>query len=100
MDDSGRRRPVEIPNSNFTIDLDTLIVAISEQPDVNSISPDAEGGLEITKWNTIQVDENTLSSNRSGVFAGGDVVNETADAISAIEDGHRAAIGIDKILRK
>ncbi|MBT7617239.1 MAG: FAD-dependent oxidoreductase, partial [Calditrichaeota bacterium] len=98
MDDSGRRRPVEIPNSNFTIDLDTLIVAISEQPDVNSISPDAEGGLEITKWNTIQVDENTLSSNRSGVFAGGDVVTGPNTVIAAIAAGKRVANMIDRYI--
>lgn len=99
MDSSGRRRPVEIPDSKFTIDLDTLIVAISEQPDVNSISPDAEGGLVITKWNTIQVDEYTLSSNRSGVFAGGDVVTGPNTVIAAIAAGKRVAKMIDRYLR-
>ncbi len=99
MDSSGRRRPVEIPNSNFTINLDTLIVAISEQPDVNSITPDVEGGLVITKWNTIQVDDNTLSSNRPGVFAGGDVVTGPNTVIAAIAAGKRVANMIDRYIK-
>ncbi len=99
MDSSGRRRPIPIEGSNFNLQLDTLIVAISEQPDVNSIQPDIEGGLEITKWNTLRVDEHTLQCNRPGVFAGGDVVTGPNTVIAAIADGKKAAVMIDRYIR-
>lgn len=99
MDSSGRRRPVPIEGSNFSHQLDTLIVAISEQPDVNSITPDIEGGLEITKWNTLQVDEYTLACGRPGVFAGGDVVTGPNTVVDAIAAGKKAAVMIDRYIR-
>ncbi|MDP8239239.1 MAG: NADH-ubiquinone oxidoreductase-F iron-sulfur binding region domain-containing protein [Candidatus Hatepunaea meridiana] len=98
MDSSGRRRPVPMEGSNFNLPLDTLIIAISEQPDVNSIKPDIEGGLEITRWNTLQVNENTLECGRSGVFAGGDVVTGPNTVIAAIADGKKAAVMIDRYI--
>ncbi len=99
MDSSGRRRPEPIEGSNFTLPLDTLLVAISEQPDVNSIQPDIEGGLEITKWNTLRVNEHTLECNRPGVFAGGDVVSGPNTVIAAIADGKKVAVIIDRYIR-
>ena len=99
MDSSGRRRPEPIADSNFSLSLDTLIVAISEQPDVNSIQPDIEGGLEITKWNTLRVDEYTLACSRPGVFAGGDVVTGPNTVVDAIAAGKKVAIMIDRYIR-
>ena len=99
MDSSGRRRPVPIKGSNFKLCLDTLIVAISEQPDVNSISQDIEGGLEITAWNTLKVDEYTLTCSRPGVFAGGDVITGPNTVVDAIAAGKKAAVMIDRYIR-
>lgn len=99
MDSSGRRRPVPIEGSNFNLSLDTLIVAISEQPDVNSISADIEGGLEITAWNTLKVDEYTLACGRPGVFAGGDVVTGPNTVVDAIAAGKKTAVMIDRYIR-
>ncbi|MCF7809574.1 FAD-dependent oxidoreductase [bacterium] len=98
MDTSGRRRPIPIEDSNFELPIDTLIIAISEQPDVNSIKQDIEGGLEITAWNTLNVNENTLECSRPGVFAGGDVVTGPNTVIAAIADGKKAAKMIDRYI--
>lgn len=99
MDSSGRRRPVPIEGSNFKIPIDTLLIAISEQPDVNSISQDIEGGLEITPWNTLKVDQYTLATSRPGVFAGGDVVTGPNTVVDAIAAGKKVAVMIDRYLR-
>ncbi len=99
MDSSGRRRPIAIEGSNFNLSIDTLLIAISEQPDVNSITQDVEGGLDITPWNTLKVDEYTLATGRPGVFAGGDVVTGPNTVVDAIAAGKKVAIMIDRYLR-
>ncbi|HUT94596.1 MAG TPA: FAD-dependent oxidoreductase [Thermoguttaceae bacterium] len=96
MDPSGRRRPVPVPGSEFTLSLNTLIVAIGERPDSDCL--DAMG-LELDRGGRVRVDPRTLSTNRQGVFAGGDLVtgpNTVADAIAA---GKAAAAVIDRYLR-
>jgi len=95
VDSSGRRKPVPIPGTDFTIPLDTLIVAIGERPDSDCL---AEMGLEVDKSGRLHVDAETLCTNRQGVFAGGDLVtgpNTVADAIAA---GKKVAAVIDRYL--
>jgi NADH-quinone oxidoreductase subunit F len=96
VDSSGRRKPVPIPGTEFTISLDTLIVAIGERPDSDCLS---SMGLDVGKGGRLHVDPETLSTNRPGVFAGGDMVtgpNTVADAIAA---GKKAAGVIDRYIR-
>jgi NADH-quinone oxidoreductase subunit F len=98
-DDSGRRRPVPLEGSEFTLELDTLIVAISEDSGVDAITPARSGGIETTKWNTVKVDPTTLKASRPGVFAAGDVVTGPNTIVEAIAAGKRAAAMIERHLR-
>jgi NADH-quinone oxidoreductase subunit F len=93
VDESGRRRPVPIKGNEFSLTFDTLIAAIGQMPEVPE-----KFGLPLGRGNTIQVDADTLSTNREGVFAGGDVVTGPATVIEAIAAGRQAAIAIDKYL--
>jgi NADH-quinone oxidoreductase subunit F len=93
VDESGRRRPVPIRGGEFSLIFDTLIAAIGQMPEVSE-----KFGLPLGRGNTIQVDADTLSTNREGVFAGGDVVTGPATVIEAIAAGRQAAIAIDKYL--
>jgi len=93
-DETGRRRPIPIEKSEFTIQLDTLILAIGESPDP-SILPK---GIEVTQQNTITVDPITLETSLPGVFAGGDVVSGPATVIEAIVAGRKAACSINEYL--
>ncbi|MFC1632140.1 FAD-dependent oxidoreductase [Candidatus Omnitrophota bacterium] len=95
-DASGRRRPDPIPGSETTIDLDTLIVAIGESPDLGFI----DLNIETTKWGTIAVDQQTLATVIPGVFAAGDVVSGPNTVIAAMSQGKIAAEMIDKFIRK
>jgi NADH-quinone oxidoreductase subunit F len=92
-DASGRRRPVPIPGSEFEIPLDTMIVAISEQPDSQALA-----GLRSSKGGTLEVNEVSHCSARAGVFGGGDVVRGPSSVILAIADGKRAALMMDRYL--
>jgi heterodisulfide reductase subunit A len=94
-DASGRRRPVPIKGSEFTMDVDNVIIAIGQGLD-KSMLPE---GLAYTNWGTLSVDPVTLQTNIDGVFAGGDVVSGPADIISAIAAGKEAAISVDRYLR-
>jgi NADH-quinone oxidoreductase subunit F len=94
IDESGRRRPIPIEGSEFIQELDTLIVAISEQPDI----PFHDPKIKVSKWNTIKVDEN-LATGREGVFAGGDCVSGPNTVIDAIAAGKVAAQSIDRYLK-
>jgi heterodisulfide reductase subunit A len=96
-DASGRQRPVPIKGSEFKIDADTIIPAISQQPDLSFLESDH--GLEISKWNSFVVNEKTLETNMSGVFAGGDCVTGPKTVIEAIAAGHTAAVSIDTFLQ-
>jgi glutamate synthase (NADPH/NADH) small chain len=94
-DDSGRRRPVEIKGSEFTFDVDTVIVAIGN--DSNPLIKQTTPGLECNKWGNIIVDENQKTS-MDGVYAGGDIVLGAATVILAMGEGRRAAAAINKYL--
>ena len=88
-DAEGRRKPVPIPNAIKTVDVDTVIVAVGVSP--NPLIPSSVQGLEMTKWHTIVVDENTMQSSIPIIFAGGDIVRGGATVILAMGDGRRAA---------
>ncbi len=97
MDASGRRRPVPIPGSDFFAEADTVIAAVGQAPDLSFLPPDS--ALERTRWETLAVDSNTLATNVSGVFAGGDFVTGPGMVIDAIAAGRRGALAIDKYLK-
>lgn len=98
-DSSGRRRPVPLKDTEYIIELDTLIVAISEDSGVDSIGPARSSKVEITDWNTVKVEKNTLLTSREGVFAAGDVVTGPNTVIDAIADGKKAAAMIDHYIK-
>jgi NADH-quinone oxidoreductase subunit F len=98
VDESGRRRPIQTKGSEFELKIDTLIQAISEQPDISCLGKEPD--LEVTGWNTLVVDEETLATNVAGVFAGGDVIRGPSTLIEAMADGKRAAESIDKYIKK
>jgi NADH-quinone oxidoreductase subunit F len=95
-DASGRRKPVPVKGSEFTVDLDTLIKAIGEQPDISFL---ADQGLEISKRNTLIADPETLATSREGVFAGGDAATGPKTVIHAISAGKLASDSISKYLK-
>ena len=94
-DESGRRRPIPIEGSEFTIEVDTAIIAIGRTP--NPIIQRTTEGLEVTRWGTIVADENGKTSIE-GVYAGGDIVTGEATVISAMGAGKRAAKAIHEYL--
>ncbi len=97
MDESGRRRPIPVEGSEFVIDLDTLIVAIGEGPDVCFLGEGHD--IEVSKRGTIAVCPETFATNVAGVFAGGDVVTGPNTVIDAMLSGKIAAEMIDKYIR-
>ena len=94
-DEKGRRRPVPIEGSEFTIDVDTVIMAIGTSP--NPLIKNTTDGLEVNKRGGIIVNEDGLTS-RNGVYAGGDAVTGAATVISAMGAGKLAARSIDEAL--
>jgi NADH-quinone oxidoreductase subunit F len=95
-DASGRPRPVPVPGTDFSVPLDTLIVTIGDEPDIDYIS---SMGIEVTGQGTLRVDAETLATSRSGVFAGGDVVTGPNTVVDAIAAGKKAAMMIGRYLR-
>ena len=96
-DERGRRRPVVIPDSEFTIDVDTVIMSIGTSP--NPLIKSTTEGLEVNRWGGIVVNEDGLTS-RNAVYAGGDAVTGAATVISAMGAGKIAAKAIDEALSK
>jgi NADH-quinone oxidoreductase subunit F len=94
-DSSGRRKPIPIEGSEFTVKLDTLILAIGERPETSYVSPNDNIGLD--KEN-ITVDGETFKTTREGVFAGGDVVTGPNTVVNAMAAGKIAAETIEKHL--
>jgi len=90
-DESGRRRPIPVEDSNFTMDFDTVIVAIGRRP--NPLIQQTTPGLKVAKDGTIIVDEN-MRTSFEGVYAGGDIVTGEATVISAMGSGKKAAKAI------
>ncbi len=96
LDASGRRRPIPIEGSEFTIKLDTLIPAIGERPDMSFLSN--KDKLKTTPWGTLIADPESLLTDREGVFAGGDVVTGPNTVVEAIAAGKTAANSIENYL--
>ena len=96
-DEKGRRRPVVIPGSEFTLDVDTVVMSIGTSP--NPLIKSTTEGLEVTRWGGIVVNEDGLTT-REGVYAGGDAVTGAATVISAMGAGKTAAKAIDEALSK
>lgn len=97
-DESGRRKPVEIGGSDWTLDCDVIIEAIGSK--AVSESKDWYPGVETDKSNIIQVDKNTKATSKKGVFAGGDIINGPALIINAVNDGKIAAESIHNYLEE
>lgn len=97
-DESGRRRPVAIPGSEFEIECDMVIVALGQNP--NPLIRQTTEGLKTESWGGIIIDPNTGMTSIPGVFAGGDAVTGEATVISAMGAGKIAARGIDEYIRK
>lgn len=95
-DESGRRRPVEIIGSDYTIDVDTVIMALGTSP--NPLISATTEGLEVNRWKCIIADEANGKTTKEGVYAGGDAVTGAATVILAMEAGRAGAKGIDEYL--
>jgi len=96
-DASGRRRPVAVEGSEYVIDAETIVPAISQGTNLEFLGDDH--GLDINRWNTFDIDEETGETNVPGIFAGGDVVTGPNIAIRAVAAGKKAAEGIHTYLR-
>ncbi len=97
-DEKGRRRPVEVPGSEFIMEADTVIMALGTSP--NPLIRDTTAGLETQRWGGIIVNEQTGATSREGVYAGGDAVTGAATVILAMGAGKTAAKAIDEYLSK
>ena len=95
-DASGRRRPVVIPGSEFTLELDTVIMALGTSP--NPLISSTTKGLDTNKWKCIVAEEENGQTSKEGVFAGGDAVTGAATVILAMGAGKAGAKGIDEYL--
>ncbi|MFH1480090.1 MAG: FAD-dependent oxidoreductase [Pseudomonadota bacterium] len=96
-DASGRRRPVPVKGSEYIIDAETIVPAISQGTDLTLLGEKHD--LRISRWKTLEIDEETGETNIPGVFAGGDVVSGPDIAIRAVAGGKRATLGIHQYLR-
>ncbi len=95
-DDSGRRRPVPIPGTDYFTPADTILMAIGQDVDVAALN---EGDLGLHKrWGTIEVDESTMMTNLPGVFSGGDCVTGAATVVEGVGAGRLGAFAIDAYL--
>ena len=94
-DHSGRRRPVPIPNSEFTMAIDSMLIAIGQSADPHGVQTE----LECSEWATVRADPITLETNIPGVFAGGDVVLGPLTVVKAVGHGKDAAFSIDRYIR-
>lgn len=95
-DDSGRARPIPIKGSEFVFDVDTIVIAIGQSP--NPLIPQTTSDLEVSRWGTIEANEEGATS-RQGVYAGGDIVTGAATVILAMGAGKVAARAMDNYLK-
>ncbi|HHX04458.1 MAG TPA: NADPH-dependent glutamate synthase [Tissierellia bacterium] len=95
-DASGRRRPIPVEGSEFTLEVDTVVIAVGTNP--NPLIKSTTEGLDVTEWGGIIADEKGATS-REGIFAGGDAVTGAATVISAAGAGKVAAAAIDEYLK-
>ena len=102
-DSSGRRRPVPIENSEFIMQVDMVIPAVSQKPKtqflLDEIAKINGENLNLTRWSTIEVDENTMHTNIDKIFAGGDLTRGPSTVVESIADGYKAAKSIDSFLK-
>ena len=96
-DASGRRRPIAIEGSQFAMDVDAVILAIGQSPDLALLPEDSR--FQVSPSGTLVVDDKSMATSVPGVFAGGDAVLGPATVVQAIGAGHTAAIAIDSYLR-
>ncbi len=96
-DQSGRRRPIEIKDSNFVLHVDTVIMSLGTSP--NPLIRTTTKGLDVNKKGCFIVDEDTMQTTRKGVYAGGDAVTGAATVILAMGAGKKAAAAIDEYLK-
>lgn len=97
-DASGRRRPIEIEGATEWIEVDEVVVSVGVSP--NPLIPSSFKGLDITKWGTIVVNQDTMQSDLPDVYAGGDIVRGGATVILAMGDGRKAAAAMNSALAK
>jgi glutamate synthase (NADPH/NADH) small chain len=97
-DESGRRRPIVKQGSEFTMDVDTVVVALGTTP--NPLVPTTTPDLKVTKKGTVVADEEEGKTTKSCVWAGGDVVTGSATVISAMGAGKKSAAAIDRFLKQ
>lgn len=97
-DSSGRRKPIPLDGTEHVIEADTVIVAIGQSP--NPLIKSTTDGLKTQPWGGIVADEETCATSKDGVFAGGDAVTGAATVILAMGAGKKAAVAIDKYIRK
>ena len=95
-DESGRRRPLPVPGSEFTIEADLVVIALGTNP--NPLVPQATSGLETDAHGCIAADPRTGATSRDGVYAGGDIVTGAATVILAMGAGRKAAAAIHEYL--
>ena len=95
-DESGRRRPVVIPDSEYVLDVDTVIMSLGTSP--NPLISSTTDGLDVKKWKCIVANEENGATTKEGVYAGGDAVTGAATVILAMGAGKAAAAGIDEYL--
>jgi glutamate synthase (NADPH/NADH) small chain len=95
-DDSGRRRPVPIPDSEFQIEVDTVVVAIGNG--ANPLLPKSTPGLKVNKWGNIIAEEENGATSKVGVYAGGDIVIGAATVILAMGAGKKASRAIHRYI--
>jgi NADPH-dependent glutamate synthase beta subunit-like oxidoreductase len=96
-DDSGRRRPVPVENSETRMDVDVVIAAIGQKPLTDWYTDDLKDrGLQLTRWNTIVADAETLQSDVPHIFTGGDLFSGPALLVDAVGTGRRAARSIHR----
>ena len=95
-DASGRRRPVEVPGSEYEIECDTVIMSLGTSP--NPLISSTTEGLDVNKWKCIVAEEATGATSKEGVYAGGDAVTGAATVILAMGAGKAAAAGIHDFL--
>jgi glutamate synthase (NADPH/NADH) small chain len=96
-DESGRRRPVPVPSSEFEIEADTVVIAVGNGP--HPLILQTTPGLELNRRGNIVADPKTGATSLRGVYAGGDIVTGAATVIEAMGAGKRAATAIDAFLR-
>ncbi|MFQ5722730.1 MAG: FAD-dependent oxidoreductase, partial [Candidatus Aminicenantales bacterium] len=97
FDETGRRRPVPVEGTEFEIEIDTLIPAIGQQPDLSFLNGSSK--INLSEWKTLKVDPETMATNVPGIFAGGDVVSGPATVLGAMQAGKNAAECIDRYLK-